>query len=217
MVKRTVLSRHAILWETGDPAHQIAILEQGRLGIQTEGGVAGVIHPKMVFGEAALFDFDGKQPRRTATLVALEDDTTVIEYPASLVKEMVEAGNHSIAKQVLKTLVGQICRHCLLLMSANKDTPVIRRTMNSLLTGTVQSASELESLSSWDDFLTAFRYLCRLRDSLGGLAAAHAPMESVGGETLERVASSLKEVFRGEDLTAYIEEFVRSEKDHPVS
>lgn len=213
MMKRSILSRNAVLWDQGDPATTIALLEQGRLGIYAEPGLIGVVLPKMTFGEAAILTLDGLTPKRTATVMALADDTVVIEYPAALVKQMVESHDDPLSRTILRTLIGQISRNCLLLMSANKDENVVRVPINGLLMGTVQSAGEISAMKTWGQFIEAFRYLSRVRDQVGELCREFVPPESVTSAHLEKVSASVKDMFGGEDVAQYLAESIRSERE----
>ena len=76
--RKVILSRGSVLWYTGDGAKSFAIVESGKLGVKTEKGLVGVVWPKMVLGEAALLALDGEEPRRTSTVFALEEGTTVV-------------------------------------------------------------------------------------------------------------------------------------------
>lgn len=213
MMKRSILSRNAVLWDQGDPATTIALLEQGRLGIYAEPGLIGVVLPKMTFGEAAILTLDGLKPTRTATVMALADDTVVIEYPAALVKQMVESRDDPLSRTILRTLIGQISRNCLLLMSANKDESVMRVPINGLLMGSVQSAREINAVKSWGQFIEAFRYLSRVRDQVGELCREFVPPESVTSAHLEKVSASVKDMFGGEDVAQYLAESIKSERE----
>ncbi|MEW6365615.1 MAG: cyclic nucleotide-binding domain-containing protein [Acidobacteriota bacterium] len=215
MTKRSFLSKGAVLWEFGDLARSIAVVEQGKLGIRTEkGDVIGVVLPKMILGETAIFTLDGQAPRRTATAFAMEDYTQVTEYPVLVVKGMVESGNLAIISQILKTLTGQVSRICLVLSGANRDRPVIRSTMQGLLTGIVHSAKELGTITTWDDFFRAFRFLSIFRDELGRLCGDFMPGAAVQSETLDKLSTTIKEMFGGDDsIVLQLEQFVDASRE----
>src|SRR5438045_3762218 len=95
--KLITLSRDTVLWEAGDAARGIGILEKGRLGARTEkGGLIGVMLPHMVLGDSALLGNPEAPDRRTATIFALEDDTVITEYPVGEVKADFEAGSEDL-------------------------------------------------------------------------------------------------------------------------
>jgi hypothetical protein len=51
--KHTRLGKDAVLWEQGDVARDVAVVESGRLGIRTDSGIVGIALPRMVVGESA--------------------------------------------------------------------------------------------------------------------------------------------------------------------
>jgi CRP-like cAMP-binding protein len=77
--KLITLNRDTVLWEAGDAARAIGVLDKGRLGARTDKGLMGVMLPGMVLGDSALLG-DGAE-RRTATIYALNDDTVVSRLP----------------------------------------------------------------------------------------------------------------------------------------
>ena len=128
MKQKTIsLSREATLWEAGDVARDIAVVEAGRLGVRTEAGVVGIVLPKMVVGETALFALEGKPLPRAATLFALDDDTRVVASPAESYRAAFEGGDTAIVEPIVRTLVGQTCRNLLMVVSARSGDPYVER------------------------------------------------------------------------------------------
>jgi len=211
MIRRSLLSKDAVLWWEGDSARYIAVLERGRLGIRTDSGLLGVVLPGMILGETAILALEGGTPRRTASVVALDEGTEVTEYPAFAIKQMLAAGRNEVAVLVLRTLIGQIGRSSLVIMSVNRDRPFIRGPMKELLTGIVQSAADLTSVGSWEEFLRLFRFLAKMRDDLGGIRSELTAQLSVGPEVMDRITSTIKELFGDVDTVRYLDDFVRSE------
>ena len=140
MLKRKViLSRDSVLWYAGDPAVSFAIVESGKLGVRTEKGLVSVLWPNMVIGDTSLLTLEGGQPRRLATILALEEGTTVVEYPPHLVKQAADEPGHTLWKAILTMLLGQVCRNCLVLASAHEGEPLLARTFDGLMRSLVET------------------------------------------------------------------------------
>jgi len=139
--KEVTLGKDTVLWEEGDVARDIAVVTRGRLGARTEKGLMGVILPPMVVGESALFG-TVRPERRTATLFALEDGTQVRQYPADVVRQALEGGDESLVRQVVNTLVGQICRNLLMVITSRRGYAFIDTPLMSLVREIVHDAQE---------------------------------------------------------------------------
>ncbi len=87
MVRKLTRARGDFLWESGDHARTIALVDKGKVGGHMGGRLVGVVYPRMVLGEGAILDAEGAPSPRTATVTALEDDTQVSEYPAAMVRQ----------------------------------------------------------------------------------------------------------------------------------
>ena len=51
MQRRLTLAKNSFLWEEGDQARNIAIVEKGKLAVKTDDGIVGIVLPKMVVGK----------------------------------------------------------------------------------------------------------------------------------------------------------------------
>ena len=113
MQRKLTLSKNAYLWEEGDQARNIAIVEQGKLAVRSGNDVIGVVLPRMVVGEGAINgdtvpgENGNGHHRRSASAVAIEDDTVVVEYAPSRIKEAYDNAEPAVGQQILITLMGQ--------------------------------------------------------------------------------------------------------------
>ena len=69
-MRRVTLSKGDFLWEAGDIARNIGIVETGKLGVRSGRGIVGIVAPKMVLGESALLMLDGQAQLRSAAVVS---------------------------------------------------------------------------------------------------------------------------------------------------
>jgi CRP-like cAMP-binding protein len=212
MQRKVVLAKGASLWEAGDPARTLGVLESGRLGIRTARGLVGVASPKSVVGEGSLLALLGVDQPRSATLYALTDDTTVTEYPAAAVKQLIEGGNDVVASLVLGTLASQACRNLLIVASAHKGRHAIELPLRGLLQGLIQASRQLKGTIFWDEFLTSFSFLHELRD-YSGLLRDRLPPES--GSSIEDSveASELVQALVDPKAVADIESLLAQERE----
>ena len=213
MQRKVTLAKGAYLWDAGDAARNLAVLESGRLGVRSDGKLIGLITPKMVLGESALLTLDGSSQNRTAGVVALENETTVSEYPAAMFRHTFDAGNHSVGHLILMTLVGQTCRNFMLIVAAHKE----RKTVATLLKGDVQAlgqtASEAKGIKNWDDFLFTFKYLYQLREYSDRMRTELVQYLAGDSEPMLKASEMMKELLKGQDVAAYLEEFIVAERE----
>ena len=213
MQRKVTLSKGAYLWDAGDAARNLAVLETGRLGVRAEGKPIGLITPKMVLGESALLTLDGSTQNRTAGVVALENDTTVSEYPAAMFRHTFDAGNHGVGHLILMTLIGQTCRNYMLIVAAHKE----RKGVSTLLRGEVQAlgqtASEAKNIKQWDDFVFTFKYLFDLRDFSDRMRSKLVQHLAADSEPLVKASEMIKELLKGQGVAAYLEEFITAERE----
>jgi hypothetical protein len=214
MLKRKViLSRGSVLWYAGDTAPSFAILETGKLGVKNEKGLVGVIWPNMVLGEAALLTLEGEQPRRTSTVFALEEGTTVVEYPPLLVKQALDEQGRTVWKAILTTLLGQICRTCLVLVSAHKEQPFLAQPFKSLMQSLVQTyRSRFATLSSWDDFSSSFHFLHATRDYTDA-AQRLLVGPFANRDDIVRASELTREYFQGQGEIPFLTDFLEAAKE----
>lgn len=210
--KVITLSRDAVLWEAGDSARDIAVVLRGRLGVRTERGVVGVALPKMVLGESALFGAQRPDERRTASVFAIEDDTQVAAYPAVEVRAQLEGGDDTLAREVLNTLLGQICRNLLMVISAQRDEPLVDAPLYALVQGLIRDAGRPRSFPTWNRFLSVFSFLCNLRDLSDRVLDGLGPEPALRLELIENSAQALTRLGEGVDILPVVTAFLDAER-----
>jgi CRP-like cAMP-binding protein len=165
MKRKVILSERASLWEAGDAARSIGLLEEGKLGVMTDKGLVGTILPGMMIGESAIYTLLGERPQRTASVFAVEEGTTVTEFSVFHFKQQLDDGNYDFAQQILLSLMVQSCRNLELVAKANEQLPLVTASVNTMMRRITESYSaQLEKVTSWDSFIQLFRYLYQFRD-----------------------------------------------------
>lgn len=211
MKKVSTLNKDAVLWHVGDCAKTIGLVERGRLGIRTEKGMVGVILPKMILGEAAILVHVGQEPRRTAEVFALDNDTCVAEYPVSLIKQGSDDGVQKLRIAVLGTLLGQICRNCLLVTRANSGIPHRALPIKGLMESLVQTqSSRLQAVLGWDTFLTEFHFLFETRNYSETVRRYFVP-GAFDKESAQRASEVVAEVLKHAGDLSLIQDFMKAE------
>jgi CRP-like cAMP-binding protein len=213
MQRKVTLAKGAFLWDAGDSARNLAVLESGRLGVKAEGKLIGLITPKMVLGESALLTLDGSAQNRTAAVVALENDTTVSEYPASMFRHTFDAGNHGVGHLILMTLIGQTCRNYMLIVAAHKERHAITLMLRGDVQALGQTASEAKKIKSWDDFIWSFKYLYHLRDYSDRMRTEHVQHLTGDSDSMIKASEMMRELLKGQDAAGYLEEFIVAERE----
>jgi CRP-like cAMP-binding protein len=216
MQRKLTLSKNAYLWEEGDQARNIAVVEKGKLAIRSGGEVVGVVLPTMVVGEAAINGHtapgeNGNGHRRSASAIAIEDDTIVVEYSPSRIKEAYDNAQPAVGQQILVTLMGQASRNLLMVITSEDVHPLTVTPVKGLLSGMVKSLEALQDVQDWKSFLTAFHVLASFRDASEHLR--RSLITNVTGDVLERATATMKEHFSGTDILPTLEEFFRAEKE----
>ncbi len=205
------LDKDTVLWEAGDSARTIAVLEKGRLAARADEGLIGILWPEMVLGESALFEPEGG--KRTATVVALQDDTVVVEYPPAVVRAALEEGDDSLAQQVLRTLIGQICRNFLMVITAKRGYAFIEHPLHSLVRGIAEDAAKAQPFRAWDSYQMTAHALSDLRDLSNRTLSAIGPDPSARGDLVEQASGLLDELFEGGAAASGIEDFLKTERE----
>ena len=160
---RRTLSRESVLWWRGDTARSVGVVERGRLGIRTEAGLLDVVPAGGVVGESALLDValpDGSPATRTADVLALADDTVVVEHD---LEEL--AAVPDVAERVLCTLMAQTARNHLVVAAAHRTHALVGAAVDGLLATLSDCAHRLHDLGGPGQFYPAFRFLYRLREA----------------------------------------------------
>lgn len=210
--KLITLAKDTTLWEAGDAARDVAVIQKGRLGARTEAGLVGLLLPKMVLGESALFEPEGR-PTRTATLFAFEDDTEVVLYSAEAVKRAFEDGDDELMRQVVKNLVGQICRNLLMVISAKRGYPFIDEPLKALVQSVVTEAQSAQPIKNWDNMLVTTRFLAGLRDLSDRLLSQLGPDVSQRGDMIVNASQVLQQLQAGRDVLPLVESFLQAERE----
>jgi CRP-like cAMP-binding protein len=212
MVRKLILAKGALLWEEGDHARTIAVVEKGKLGVHMKGRLVGVVNPRMVLGEGSILDVEDRPQPRTARITALEDDTHVPEYPAAMVRLTWESGNPAVGQRILATLAGQTSRNLVLTLAAGRERSLVDPPTRGLLLGLQQVQRAIQDVSRWDEFMNAFRFLYALREASGtirDLLIVSLPGES---EALEKSAEIARQVLKGQDVSL-LDDYLAAERE----
>jgi CRP-like cAMP-binding protein len=212
--KVVTLSRGAVLWHAGDAAREVAVLESGKLGARNDQGLVGVIWPEMVLGETALLALEGgAEERRTASVEALEDETRVTAYPAEAVRDAIAGGDDAMAVRVRQTLVGQICRNLLIVLSARRGHAHIETPLQGLLRGIVDDAASGRPPGDWEGFRTSIRFLSDVRELSERALESFGPDPLARGEMVEGASKLLGEILGGRQAPTGLEDFLQAERE----
>jgi Cyclic nucleotide-binding domain len=197
------------LWQEGELALSIGVVESGKVGVRSGRRLIGVLFPKMVLGESAILGVGGTAGRRTASVYALEP-SVIAEYPATMVKDAFGVG---IPRLVLRTLCGQICRNTLLVMASHPDLPSVREPLMSLIQGVKSCEKHSRKIATWEEFLVVFRLLYHLREGSDGMLGDLFPGTSELTGIMVRASETIREIFRAPDLVEYLDQFLEAEKE----
>lgn len=213
MQRKVTLSKGAYLWDSGDTARTLAVVEKGRLGVRANDKLIGLLMPKMVVGEAALLTLGGESQVRTATVVALEDDTVVSEYPAAMFRQTFDTGNFSVGHLILLTLIGQTCRNHLLVISAHRDRAAVGMLLKGEVRALGEMAAQIKGIINWDEFIWTFRYLVAIRDHSDATRTRLVQHLADDSETLVRASDMMRDLLKGQDVVTYMEEFIAADRE----
>lgn len=210
-MRRVTLSKDDFLWEAGDVARNIGIVESGKLGIRSARGIVGIITPKMVLGESALLMLDGQAQMRSAAVVALED-TTVIEYSASLFKTTFESGRHDVGHLILLSLIGQVCRNNLLVMAAHGEKLVVAALLRGQVQAMGETATQCQQIKTWDHFIWTFNYLIHLRENSDRMRDELVTTQMAETEALKKASDMMRSLVQGKDIVPHIEALIEADR-----
>jgi len=210
-MRRVTLSKGDFLWEAGDVARNIGIVETGKLGVRSARGIVGIITPKMVLGESSLQLLDGKPQTRSAAVVALED-TTVTEYSASLFQQTFESGRHDVGHLVLLSLIGQVCRNNLLIMAAHGEKLVVAALLRGQVQAMGETAAQCRQIKSWDQFIWTFNYLIDLRSNSDRMRDDMLRTQVAETEALAKASEMMKSLVQGKDIVPHIEALIEADR-----
>lgn len=210
------LSRNAPLWRAGEPANTVATVEKGRLAVQSNGRILGIVTPGMVIGESALATLSGGSPHRTAEVVALEDGTEVVEWGAGQVKAAFDGGDPALMQSILRTMVGQIGRDALILRGALKDQPAIAEPMVAMLQGVVAARTRMREIDVWSGLMAVFTFLAEIRACTERLRRSLVPTTVEQDALLEDTSVAIHDLFQApedRDIVPLLAGLVKAEQD----
>jgi CRP-like cAMP-binding protein len=213
MQRKLTLGKGAFLWDAGDAARTIAVLDKGKLGVKGAKGTLAVIGPKMVFGESSLLTLDGEIQVRSAAVVALEDDTIVTEYPPNMVKDMFDQGKNTIGIHLLMTLIAQTCKNNLLMVAAHRKRASMAVLLKEEVQGLTRSVPQLKQIATWDEFFWTFRFLHNIRSHSDVMRNKLVGDLSGASEVLAQTAQMVNELFKGQDIAVYLDDYIAAERD----
>ncbi len=210
-MRRVTLSKGDFLWEAGDVARNIGIVEVGKLGVRSARGIVGIVTPRMVLGESALLITEGKAQMRSASVEALED-TTVIEYSAALFRQTFESGRHDVGHMILLSLIGQVCRNNLLAMAAQGDQLVVAGLLRGQVQSMGETATQCRQIKSWDQFVSTFSYLIHLRNNSDRMRDELVTTQVEETAALAKASEMMKNLVQGKDIVPHIEALLAADK-----
>jgi hypothetical protein len=210
-MRRVTLSKGDFLWEAGDVARNIGIVETGKLGVRSGRGIVGIVAPKMVLGESALLMLDGQAQLRSAAVVALED-TTVTEYSASLFQQTFESGRHDVGHLILLSLIGQVCRNNLLVMAAHGEKLVVAALLRGQVQAMGETAAQCRQIATWDHFTWTFNYLIHLRNNSDRMRDELVTTQMEETAALTKASEMMKSLVQGKDILPHIEALIEADR-----
>ena len=210
-MRKVTLSKGDYLWEAGDVARNIAIVDSGRLGVRSGRGIVGVVTPKMVLGESALLMLDGQAQMRSAAVVALED-SVVTEYSASLFQQTFESGRHDVGHLILLSLIGQVCRNNLLVMASHGEKLVVAALLKGQVQAMGETAIQCRQIKTWDQFTWTFNYLVHLRGNSDRMRDELLTTQVAETEALGKASEMMKSLIQGQDIVPHIEALIAADR-----
>ncbi len=210
-MRKVTLSKGDFLWEAGDVARNIAVVDSGRLGVRSARGIVGIVTPKMVLGESALLMLGGEAQMRTAAVVALED-SSVTEYSASLFQTTFDSGRHDVGQLILLSLIGQVCRNNLLVMASHGERLVVAALLKGQVQAMGETAAQCRQIKTWDHFMWTFNYLVRLRENSDRMRDELVTTQVAETEALAKASEMMKSLVQGQDIVPHIEALIAADK-----
>ena len=210
-MRRVQLSKGDFLWEAGDVARNIGIVDSGKLGVRSGRGIVGIVAPKMVLGESALLMLDGQAQMRSAAVVALED-TVVTEYSASLFKQTFESGRNDVGHLILLSLIGQVCRNNLLVMAAHGEQLVVAALLRGQVQAMGDTAAQCRQIKTWDHFIWTFNYLIHLRENSDRMRDELVTTQVEETAALTKASEMMKSLVQGQDIVPHIEALIAADR-----
>lgn len=210
-MRKVTLSKGDFLWEAGDVARNIAIVESGKLGVRSARGLVGLVTPKMVLGETALLMLDGQVVARSASVVALEE-ASVVEYSASMFRQTFDSGRHDVGHLILLSLIGQVCRNNLLVMAAHGEKLVVAGLLRGQIQAMGETATQCRQVSRWEDFIWTFNYLIHLRENSDRMRDELVTTALAETEALDKASAMMRSLVQGEDILPHIQAHIDADR-----
>jgi len=211
MHRKTTLGKGAFLWAAGDSARTLAVLDKGKLGVQTDKGYVSLVFPKMIIGESALLE--GQTEKRSAALVALEDGTEVTEYPPSMVKDTFDAGQNTVGLHLLLTLIGQTCKNNLLVVAAHPQRVSMAVLLKNQVRALNESIPQLRQIAKWDEFYWTFKFLFDTRNNSDQLRARLVGDMTLSTDLLTSASKMVGDLLKNQDIATYLDDFIAAERE----
>lgn len=210
---RTVtLTEGEFLWEKGDVARYISVIDSGKLGVYAEGKLVGLLTKGMVFGEGALSLLDGQIPLRSAGVRALEA-SSVTEFSPANFKATFQAGKPDVGRAVLTSLIAQTCRNNLLILASQSSDFVIAQALRGQIQAFSQTAAACRNVGDWDAFTSAYTFLSRTRDHSDTLRNELVRGAQSETESLTKASAMLKDLVDGREVAAAVESFLAADRE----
>ena len=209
MYRRT-LPRDAVLWWRGNPADSVGVVERGKVGIRGPEGLLDIALPTTALGESALLTPEGAVGKRTADLVALENDTVVLECPVSVLRETADFGTHRL---ILRTLVGQTCRNAVFVLASQAEQPLVQSCLWGLLGSLGGCERAVSGVASWDTFLASFHVLHALREASDQMRRHLGLRGRCEIQALGPVLAKARSLLDTAHAIPYLEQLLRAEQE----
>jgi CRP-like cAMP-binding protein len=211
-MRNVTLTEGEYLWEKGDVARYISVLDSGRLGVYSDGKLVGLVTGGMVIGESALGLLEGLMPMRSAAVKALEK-SSVTEFSASNFKSTFEGGKPDVGRAVLTSLIAQICRNNLLVLAAQSSDFVIAQALRGQVKAFSEVAPACRAVKDWGAFTSAFNYLATARDHSDTLRDQMVRGAQTETESLTKASGMLKDLVSGTEVAAAVESFLAADRE----
>lgn len=199
------------LWKQGEAAGTVAVVEAGAFGVVVDKRLTGLMSKGMVIGEGAILGSKDSPRQRTASVFALTGTASVSEVSVVDLKQAVANGDRFLVGPILVTLVGQICRNCLLLVEAQHEDPMILGPVSALMVETVKAFRAQPAVESWDRLVREIGILSASRDYTDDLRATLGIDGSDRG-AIKRASEAVREQFKEHESLAALIELIDSER-----
>ena len=205
------LKKGESLWKQGEAAGTVAVVESGAFGVVVEKRLTGLMSKGMVIGEGAILGSKVSPRHRTASVFALTGTAAVSEVGVADLEQAVANGDRFLVGPILVTLVGQICRNCLLLIESQHEDPMISGPVNALMAETVKAFRAQPAVESWDQFAHEIGILVASRDYTDDLRAK-LDVDGSDRAAIKRASEAVREQFKDHESLAALVALIDSER-----